>query len=197
MSIEFADKQAEIDFSNYCAHGGGGSRTPVHPEHVAEVLWNIPTIFIDEGTFDDDTIAYADFEHKRIVVECCGFEPRERFSTAHEVGHFSLHGYLAALGEVYERHEIFREKQADAYASALLMPQPLLVPLIEKSSGMLATPEYLISLTMQHFHVSEPAARIRLENLSLIPSRQHTNQLIKRYERDIAGERQSWSQERW
>lgn len=197
LSTDFADKQAEFDFSTYCAQEGRGYQVPVYPERVAEVLWNIPTIFLDKGTLGGEAIAYADFESQHIVVECCDFGPRERFSTAHEVGHFSLHRYLVALSEVYDRYELQREKQADAYASALLMPRPVLLPFLEKKSGMLATPEYLISITKQHFNVSDPVARIRLENIGAIPSPIRTVRDVKKYDNTMESERQNWSLGHW
>jgi Zn-dependent peptidase ImmA (M78 family) len=195
MSTEFAEAQAEQDYSTFCARTGKRS-LPVYPEEIAEILWKVPTIFLDKGTLVDDAIAYADFTNKRIVVELCGYEPRERFSAAHEVGHFSLHRYLSELGESYDKHEYFRERQADAYASALLMPASLLVPFIKNNSGLLNSPEYFIAITKDKFSVSNPVARIRLERLGLIPD-SNIQRSIRKYDRDITREREGWGQERW
>lgn len=196
MSVEFADKQAGLDYAAFCTRRGRQA-LPVNPEDVAEVLWDIPTIFLEEDSLDGDKIAFADFTNSRIVVERCGYEPRERFSAAHEVGHFSLHKYLVGLGEAYDKYELLREKQADAYASALLMPEPVIVPFIERHFGMLATPGYLIEITKEKFNVSEFAARIRLENLNFIASSKKVDSLLKKYDSQMDIERQNWVGERW
>jgi len=195
MSTEFAGLQAESDYNNFCSMVGR-RQSPVFPEDIAETLWGIPTIFLEQDALEGDAIAYASFENNRIVVESCGYEPRDRFSNAHEVGHFSLHKYLVELGEVYDKHEHFREKQADAYASALLMPKDQLVSFLDSKAGLLDSPEYFIAITQNKFLVSKVAASIRLENLGLIPV-ENLKRSVWDYERSVDGEREEWGSERW
>jgi hypothetical protein len=97
-------------------------------------------------------------------------QPRARFTGAHEFGHAVLHPkYLRELliekrgARTFKRAEIksFRdpECQANAFASALLMPSHHVRMLLGKGEGAGAL--------MRIFKVSRTAADIKIRNLSL------------------------------
>lgn len=93
----------------------------------------------------------------QIVVNASEVPWRQRFTVAHEIGHIFLH----PLGQAF-RDETFsgneQERQANAFASALLMPLWMVEPYAAKygaDSGRIASV----------FQVSEQAMNIRLGNL--------------------------------
>jgi Zn-dependent peptidase ImmA (M78 family) len=77
---------------------------------------------------------------------------RKRFSLAHEIGHFALnHGPLSFLSNFIDARDIKQEREANKFASELLMPKRILA-----RYGFL-TPEKISSLC----NVSLQAATIR------------------------------------
>lgn len=102
----------------------------------------------------------------RIVVNASDNPRRQRFTMAHEVGHYILHRdliredvvddamYRSALSEGYER-------QADSFAGQVLLPA-------QKVREAYKTTKALGALA-QMFDVSDPALRIRLSELGLAP----------------------------
>jgi Zn-dependent peptidase ImmA (M78 family) len=97
---------------------------------------------------------------------------RQRFTLAHEIGHLTLHRNLIE-GSVHVDKQIlhrdimtetgtdWREIEANAFASELLMPEPLLQA--QSSAGGIAfeDDEAITSLAAK-FRVSEAAMRFRL-----------------------------------
>jgi Zn-dependent peptidase ImmA (M78 family) len=104
-------------------------------------------------------------------------EHRQRFTIAHEIGHFLLHSrdtflFIDKEEKVLYRDgnsssgEYHREREANAFAAALLMPKKLLLHHIlefDSTSG-----ESLQQFLARIFNVSETAMTIRLTNLGLI-----------------------------
>ncbi len=102
---------------------------------------------------------------------------RIRFTVAHEVAHYVLHAKNSKIFVDKEEKvlfrdgnsstgEFFREREANAFAAALLMPEKLLLTEIEKHKN--ETKEKFISSLAKAFKVSEQAITIRLTNLGLI-----------------------------
>lgn len=102
---------------------------------------------------------------------------RIRFTIAHEIGHLILHAKDSKLFVDKEEKMIYRdgnsstgellkEREANAFAAALLMPAKLLRQEIEKHKE--ETKEKSISAIAKKFLVSEQAITIRLTNLGLI-----------------------------
>lgn len=96
---------------------------------------------------------------------------RERFSIGHEVGHWELHRGHAFRCRVEDPSEnlasdIAIEKEADSYASHLLMPGPLLNPII-KPLGMLGFSQ--IEEVANQFQTSLLATTIRLAHVNKLP----------------------------
>ncbi|UJX40881.1 ImmA/IrrE family metallo-endopeptidase [Desulfovibrio sp. JY] len=93
---------------------------------------------------------------------------RDRFTVAHEIGHAHLHGpyYRGVIrgkrkAIVLQRSQVpvyqNPEKQADVYASELLMPSPLVAQMIRDDAS-------LIDLS-RTFKVSHDAARVKQERV--------------------------------
>lgn len=95
---------------------------------------------------------------------------RRRYTIAHELGHWYLHATHKA-GERFERFcreadlraRRHQEGEANSFAAALLMPEPLL----RDEAGAC---RMNIPLLAQRFDVSAPAVRLRLITLDLLPS---------------------------
>lgn len=100
---------------------------------------------------------------------------RQRFTIAHELGHYTLHRgdptvFVDNLlvhfrsGPATLDH---REAEANAFAAALLMPQSFLIEDIEKTN-IDALDESAVKSLAAKYQVSVMALTIRLERLSLI-----------------------------
>ena len=102
-----------------------------------------------------------------------GIHPRTRFSIAHELGHYFLdkhHDYLVRGGSTHgSRSEFFShvltEREADAFAAALLMPRRLIRPLV--NSGELTLGR--INDLAAHFEASNVSTAIQAVRLSDFP----------------------------
>ena len=95
---------------------------------------------------------------------------RQRFTIAHELGHFVLHPQQDAFVDFRKERtpgeeRSPRERQADMFAAALLMPRKSLL----KDFRRLAKDGYTEAITAtlaKQYHVSEDAMRFRLINLN-------------------------------
>jgi hypothetical protein len=111
------------------------------------------------------------------AVEAARSPGRRRFTIAHELGHWRLHCRRDphARSAVYCRSaEIggdpetlrlasVREREANRFAAALLMPEAL----VRREANLLKL--NLLALARQ-FEVSPPAMKVRLETFGLLPS---------------------------
>jgi Zn-dependent peptidase ImmA (M78 family) len=95
---------------------------------------------------------------------------RQRFTIAHELGHFFLHPRKDTFVDYRDnKKDIMRtpaEKQANMFAAALLMPRSFLEKdyktLVKKGLG-----EDELTILANKYQVSEEAMRFRLMNLNL------------------------------
>lgn len=108
--------------------------------------------------------------HALIGVNSNEAPTRQRFTIAHELGHFFLHPLKDAFVDF--RKELARgetrtpkERQADMFAAALLMPRKQLIRDVKKATKSGVTEEVVTSLARE-YAVSEEAMRYRLMNLS-------------------------------
>lgn len=187
---QFAVQQAESDLFAFMQKVGPNC-FPIDPEFLADVLWQTSVIYLNQGELEGEQIAFALLKENKIVIEDQGYEPRNRFSAAHEVGHISLHRYLSALDEITDKNKKFCEFQADAYASSLLMPRLVLQDYLNKNTGMLENDGDKVIMVAEYFSVSKQAARIRLEELNLIHN-PNVHRQVAAYENDKKSERESW-----
>jgi Zn-dependent peptidase ImmA (M78 family) len=112
------------------------------------------------------------------------YDPRRRFTLAHEIGHYCLHSLVTKQGfsdsqKTMSRSESFwnsKESEANSFAAQLLMPKSLLIKegnrIIDdykestESTGM---PVSKFVEVMAHlFGVSNKAMEYRLKNLRII-----------------------------
>jgi len=114
-------------------------------------------------------------ERAIITVNSRSIPTRQRFSIAHELGHWRWHRGRALMCkpddmEVGDRRRLSSatsERIADRYAAALLMPEYLVRPILSGLSYIEFSHVYSISQT---FDTSFIASAIRLVELNLVPS---------------------------
>lgn len=108
-----------------------------------------------------------------ITVNKQNAQTRKRFTIAHEIGHFILHSkdqpiFIDKVPSMMYRNaasstgEIFREREANAFAAALLMPKVLIEQEIANAPADISD---AISFLSNKFRVSENAMSFRLSNL--------------------------------
>lgn len=110
--------------------------------------------------------------NRLIVVNLLDSARRRRFTIAHELAHFILHG---ENGEVYAHRDAGQnggiENEANVFASNILMPKELiesaLSHLEDEVWGEIPA-SVKVSYIANNFAVSLPAARVRLEQLGLL-----------------------------
>lgn len=97
-----------------------------------------------------------------IVMHGTASEERRRFSIAHEIGHFVLHGQRARAerGGAVNQAMSREEREADLFAAALLMPEPLVRQAVAEQGADVAR-------LADRFEVSEQAMQVRLRYLGL------------------------------
>ncbi|MBP9758484.1 ImmA/IrrE family metallo-endopeptidase [Candidatus Dojkabacteria bacterium] len=135
------------------------------PIEISKILekYNLNLV---ETTFTDSNIS-GGFERPTNTIYISKDEsyPRQKFTLAHELGHFIMHSETQR--EVYYRHQIDdpgqdinHEAEANAFAAALLMPDTILRSNLSKTSDM----DDLVKI----FGVSYSAMYYRLKNLGLL-----------------------------
>lgn len=96
---------------------------------------------------------------------------RQRFTIAHELGHFVLHPQKEAFVDYRDNQKDImrtpREKQANAFAAALLMPRTRLMKDVKTKFKSGIYEEDLADLA-DEYEVSTEAMKYRLLNLNLI-----------------------------
>lgn len=94
---------------------------------------------------------------------------RQRFTIAHELGHFFLHEQKEAFVDFRDnKKNIIRDKkeiEANKFAAALLMPKKLLLKDI-KSYAESGLDQSVVSFLSKKYEVSDEAMTFRLMNLS-------------------------------
>jgi Zn-dependent peptidase ImmA (M78 family) len=121
----------------------------------------------------DGYIAYEDNEFKIYINKTNIATARQRFTVAHELGHFFLHrdaikqyksldrGDLCDVENKQERSaKVQMEREANNFAAALLMPSKQFYELYRQTKN--------INIVAKYFWVSESAAKIRATKLGLL-----------------------------
>lgn len=113
------------------------------------------------------------------------YEPRRRFTLAHEIGHYCLHARRSELRFIDTKEKMSRsesywdahESQANSFAAMLLMPKSLIISegkaILEDSknrneSGENVDAARFIDLMARKFNVSNVSMEYRLRNLGII-----------------------------
>lgn len=148
----------------------GQHKREVDVDRIAEGLG----VAVVRGPLGESTsgVIYREGRHTKIGINNAQSPVRQRFTLAHELGHFHIHKDQALW---VDSHAMFRsnssvgdprEVEANHFAAELLMPRRLLkdvqVPQDERKADM------LIRKLAKEFNVSVPAMSFRLLNLQLI-----------------------------
>jgi Zn-dependent peptidase ImmA (M78 family) len=146
---------------------------PVNVEAIAEKL----KINIEHDDLDDDVSGFLILKKNNhtIVVNENHPSNRQRFTIAHEIGHFVLHannGKELFIDKKYARDinsstgEINEEMEANSFAAELLMPAQMLKDELV-SSGFNVFDDMATFALAKKFRVSEQALGYRLGKLDL------------------------------
>lgn len=155
----------------------GSVRVPIPVEQIAQQLG----LQVDRGRLGEDISGLLVISDGRgtIGVNADHAPTRQRFTIAHEIGHYVMHRqemrvfidhqfftpYLAAFRDVSSSTGNDRlERDANAFAAALLMPADLLAEAIGALDTEVTDDEAIETLAAR-FHVSKQAMTIRLVNL--------------------------------
>lgn len=157
---------------------------PVDVDLIAKMLGL--TVRYDAG-LEKEGITGAIFLNDDDVAEVLinpienSYEPRRRFTLAHEIGHFCLHLNESQRGFVDNRQSMSRsntywdkyEGEANSFAANLLMPKSLIVQvgkelLKEYGKEGKINKELFIDKLSERFQVSMPALKYRLQALGII-----------------------------
>ena len=149
---------------------------PIPVEEVARMIG----LQVEAVKFGDDVSGALMIKEGRGVIgyNASHSRVRQRFTVAHEIGHWEFHRhdsdlfldkqYLVALRD--DRSSTGENKweiEANAFAAALLMPEGLLLEEIRKHHFDLATDGRILSDLAKRFLVSDQAMTFRLINLKL------------------------------
>ena len=119
---KFAQEQAMLLLKRYKF-----DKPPIYPEKIAQDLG----IRIFLADLENNIGGYYDFKEKKIFINRNDTPQRQRFTIAHELGHYFLHSEFIQTDE-YQQKELRREiandpkeLEANTFASHLLMPSNL------------------------------------------------------------------------
>lgn len=154
----------------------GITSPPINPVNIARDLG----ISVEKAPFSDDLsgVLMREDGHAIIALNKSHHRLRQRFTVAHELGHFAL----SHQGEMFVDHKVLNKRdgrstiaidpqeiEANAFAAALLMPEKMVLERVIDIAGDDA-PERgdLIKQLAKIFEVSVQAMEFRLINLGLI-----------------------------
>ncbi|QQG42826.1 MAG: ImmA/IrrE family metallo-endopeptidase [Candidatus Giovannonibacteria bacterium] len=144
LSNEMIESHASEDLLKFQKVTGHPLAFPIYPEEVLRNIWGIQVEYLDRVKSLEGEEVLACFmpgtHSVRLNNSMHSVEGSVTFSIAHETGHVSLHNFLSDLkekptfceGSIFGRKALKTiERQADRYASALLIPQYVLMPKLE------------------------------------------------------------------
>ena len=155
---EVEEKAADI-LNQYWGHKG----FPVNPIKIAEDAGFSVYHFNPEDEEYENISGAIDYENKKIFFNKKDSINHQRFTIAHELGHFALHP-----GETHIDYRIIpadgrhssREQDANTFAAELLMPTKEFISFYKKNSSLKSTAD--------HFQTSILSTTIRAYKLGLI-----------------------------
>jgi Zn-dependent peptidase ImmA (M78 family) len=159
-------------------HGVSEPPTPVTDLAAAEGIVIVREPFQDDGV---SGVLLRESDRTMIIVNAANAPVRQRFTIAHEIGHFALHRgsiYVDGRARVNFRDGLStmatnqEEIAANAFAAALLMPAGWVRSAFENvvRNMSINTEEELAEVLAARFGVSRQAMHFRLINLGLIAS---------------------------
>lgn len=163
----------------------GGIKPSINVEKVAEFLG----LEIKEDDLGSDVSGVLVIKNGKGVIGVSKDETdnivRRRFTIAHEIGHYVLHRFSQDLfidqhnfKAVFHRDtssssgKVTMEREANAFAAALLMPKTLIIKELSKKSYSFnfveEEEEDIIYRLAKEFKVSRQAMTFRLANLQIL-----------------------------
>lgn len=212
ITDELIENQVNEDLRKYMKAIGRPLTFPVFPEEMITKLWNVEVEFVEKVTSSDGEVVLACFSpaEKKVYINVSlpGNDGRTSFTLAHEMGHVSLHNYLSKIGEnrtlcrgalTSEEEAKMLERQADKYASMLLMPHETIMGQLSEK-GYVGTQKLDLSVhaetLMKYFGVSHQALEMRLKDLGVVVTGGLYNMSPKkvsdRFFEDKELERETW-----
>lgn len=158
---------------------------PVDLHRILEKL----KLGLKPAPMEEEYSGFLAVDERVIVINQRHAKTRQRFTIAHEIGHYHLHRnnqtannvfidravYFRSDREVYFRDNQFgeadhrMEMEANAYAAGLLMPQKLLDQYIDQHADDIDLSKAAgIRMLADEFEVSRAAMEYRLQNLGFI-----------------------------
>jgi predicted transcriptional regulator len=139
----------------------GISHEPVSLRDVVSAL-NLELVKRTREPFTSEAALEPLGDGRAIVLNGSGDSGRRRFTIAHEIGHFVLHPERCRpeRGGVVNEAGRMEEREADAFAAELLMPENLVRDAI-REQGL------DVDRLADRFEVSRKAMQARLRNLGL------------------------------
>jgi Zn-dependent peptidase ImmA (M78 family) len=156
----------------------------IKPPTPITKLANAEGILLVEEPFRDDEVSgvlLREPGHTTIIVNAANANVRQRFTIAHEIGHYKLHKgtvYLDGRARINFRDgrasmaTDSEEIEANTFAAALLMPTEWIRTAFESvvRQGAVNSEDELAEILAGRFVVSRQAMQIRLVNLGLVAS---------------------------
>lgn len=175
-----AERVLEMARTEFAAMGEAWENYQVDVELVGTLLFDlgvqrVPDLRVGQREY----AGFLDAGARLIAVEARHHEHRQRFSVAHEIGHFVLH-YLPSPGRAglfactsgdmevsavpaaagARLMHLRQEAEANLFAGAMLMPEPAVRAMHKVTGGRVPS-------LARHFKVSPKAMEIRLDQLGL------------------------------
>lgn len=149
------------------------------PVSIEQVVTSMG-IQIKPFDFGDDVSGALLIDKEKSVIGYNPFEPpvRQRFTIAHELGHYILHLKSAKSKLFVDKKILYRnqesstgqvvqERQANNFAATILMPAFMIYEEVRKKE-LKFIDEYSIKELADTFNVSQQAMTIRLTNLDML-----------------------------
>lgn len=148
------------------------------PINIKEIAMELGLV-VQTGDFGNEVSGVIVFKNGKGII---GYNPndpdvRQRFTIAHEFGHYLLHKnrmemfvdktYYAFRDENSSKGEFKLEREANAFAAAILMPRSLLLKEIKLRNFDLAESDESLNKLAKKFRVSVQAMSFRLANLDV------------------------------
>jgi Zn-dependent peptidase ImmA (M78 family) len=179
MSISFTRIKKIEDIASEIIRSENLNNPNVPVKKIAKKL-GVSVINYDLGP-EMSGILVINKDHGTIGINPAHSEQRQRFTIAHELGHFILHkndhndifvdkDFIVKYrsNKPYTEIELRQEQEANAFAAALLMPKEFILTELAKNDYYSDLSEVqLIDALSKSFKVSVPAMTYRLSNLNL------------------------------
>jgi len=186
------EEKAEDLLKAYCKEWETISSPPIPVKRIARRHFDFRCVEEDLTVYGRDVLGLLRPWTREIVVSCHSYnEGQRRFSQAHETGHLYLHPHLWQDNRLLITRKGLRspqEREANAFAGALLMPQELLRRWAARYSLYDPVQRYALA---QDFGTSVQAMERRLLSLGLVNLR-----MLKKTNMPVRRRRSEWKAQR-